>query len=50
MTNRITTLDEFEEEYAKGTGQSLPVRGGKEASLDNIRRFGDGVGLSLIHI
>ncbi|MCH2352049.1 MAG: MaoC family dehydratase N-terminal domain-containing protein [Pseudomonadales bacterium] len=44
MTNRITTLDEFEEEYAKGIGQSLPVRGGKEASLDNIRRFGDGVG------
>ena len=44
MANRITTLDEFEEEYAKGIGQSLPVRGGKEASLDNIRRFGDGVG------
>ena len=41
----LKTLDEFEEEYAKGIGQTLPRRGeGKLASLDNIRRFGDGVG------
>ena len=41
----LTTLKEFEEEYASGIGQSLPPRGpGREASLDNIRRFGDGVG------
>ena len=44
MAALITTLDEFEEEYAAGAGVKLPVRGGREASLDNIRRFGDGVG------
>ena len=45
MAALINTLEEFEEEYAKGIGQKLPYRGGgKEASLDNIRRFGDGVG------
>ena len=40
----ITTLDEFEAEYRAGIGFALPARGGREASLDNIRRFGDGVG------
>ena len=44
MVALITTIDEFEEEYNKGIGVKLPYRGGKEASLDNIRRFGDGVG------
>lgn len=44
MAELITTLDEFEQEYSKGIGTTLPYRGGKEASLDNIRRFGDGVG------
>ena len=44
MPELITTLDEFEEEYSKGIGTALPSRGSKEASLDNIRRFGDGVG------
>ncbi len=43
--SRITTLDAFEEEYRKGIGHVFPRRGpGREASLDNIRRFGDGVG------
>lgn len=42
---QIITLDELEAEYRKGIGQILPSRGsGKEANLDNIRRFGDGVG------
>ena len=40
----ITTLDEFEAEYRAGIGHVLPPRGGREASIDNIRRFGDGVG------
>ena len=40
----ITTLDEFEAEYKAGIGATLPHRPVKEASLDNIRRFGDGVG------
>ena len=44
MVAAITTLDEFEEEYNAGTGVTLPSRGFREASLDNIRRFGDGVG------
>ena len=42
--NLITTIDEFETEYKKGIGTILPFRPTKEASLDNIRRFGDGVG------
>ena len=40
----ITTLDEFQEEYRNGIGTVLPHRPSKEASLDNIRRYGDGVG------
>ena len=40
----ITTIEEFETEYKKGIGTVLPYRPMKEASLDNIRRFGDGVG------
>ena len=40
----ITTLDEFETEYRKGVGHVMPPRGEREASLDNIRRFGDGIG------
>ena len=40
----ITTLDEFEAEYRSGIGHVLPPRGAREASIDNIRRFGDGVG------
>ena len=40
----ITTLDDFEAEYRNGIGYRMPARGGREASLDNIRRFGDGVG------
>ncbi len=41
----ITTLDEFEEEYRKGIGVTLPARGRPcEASVDNIQRFGDGIG------
>ena len=44
-TAPITTLDDFEEEYRKGIGVVLPPHGTpREASLDNIRRFGDGVG------
>ena len=39
----ITTIDEFTAEYKKGIGAVLPYRPTKEASLDNIRRFGDGV-------
>jgi acyl dehydratase len=44
VADLITTLDEFEDEYRKGIGETLPSRGVREASLDNIRRFGDGVG------
>jgi acyl dehydratase len=40
----ITTLEKFETEYKKGIGEVLPYRPMKEANLDNIRRFGDGVG------
>jgi len=40
----IQTIDEFEAEYRKGIGTVLPHRPSKEANLDNIRRFGDGVG------
>ena len=40
----ITTLDEFESEYRAGIGYVMPPRGRREASIDNIRRFGDGVG------
>lgn len=40
----IKTIDEFEQEYRKGIGTVLPYRPSKEANLDNIRRFGDGVG------
>ena len=42
--NLIRTIEAFEEEYKKGIGKVLPSRPTKEASLDNIRRFGDGVG------
>ena len=44
MVAAITNLDEFESEYNAGVGVHLPTRGFREASLDNIRRFGDGVG------
>lgn len=40
----ITSLDEFEEEYRKGIGQPLAQRWTTAASLDNIRRWGDGAG------
>ncbi len=40
----ITTLEEFEAEYRKGIGVTLPPGPTKEASLDNTRRFGDGIG------
>ena len=40
----ITSLDEFEEEYRKGIGQPLEQRWTTAASLDNIRRWGDGAG------
>ena len=41
----ITTLDEFEAEFRKGIGVELPPTGAwKEANLDNIRRFGEGIG------
>ena len=43
-TNLITSIDEFEAEYKKTIGETLSLRLTKEASLDNIRRFGDGVG------
>ncbi len=43
-SNLITSLDEFQEEYNKGVGEVLAYRATKEANLDNIRRFGDGVG------
>ncbi|MEC9285106.1 MAG: MaoC family dehydratase N-terminal domain-containing protein [Pseudomonadota bacterium] len=42
--NLIQTIEAFEEEYKKGVGDVLPYRPTKQASLDNIRRFGDGVG------
>ena len=40
----ITTLDEFEAEYRSGIGYRMPARGSREASIDNIRRFDDGIG------
>ncbi len=40
----IETIDEFQSEYRLGIGEILPHRPSKEANLDNIRRFGDGVG------
>ena len=40
----IKTIDEFEAEYRRGIGAVLAHRPTKKASLDNIRRFGDGVG------
>ena len=40
----ITSLDEFEEEYRKGIGRPLAQRWTTAASLDNIRRWGDGAG------
>lgn len=40
----IKTIDEFETEYKKTIGQTLSLHPSKLASLDNIRRFGDGVG------
>ena len=40
----IETIDDFQSEYRKGIGTVLPHRPSKEANLDNIRRFGDGVG------
>jgi len=43
-SNVITSLEEFEEAYRKGIGEVLPHHPMKEANLDNIRRFGDGVG------
>jgi len=42
--NLITSLEEFEKEYKRGIGEVLPHQPMKEANLDNIRRFGDGVG------
>ena len=40
----IKTIDDFAEEYKKTIGDTLAHRPSKQASLDNIRRFGDGVG------
>ena len=40
----ISSIEEFEAEYKKGIGAVLSYRPSKEANLDNIRRFGDGVG------
>ena len=40
----ISSIEEFETEYKKGIGAVLSYRPSKEANLDNIRRFGDGVG------
>ena len=40
----INTIDEFEAEYRKTIGQTLAQRPTRQANLDNIRRFGDGVG------
>lgn len=44
LVEQITTLDEFQQEYEKGIGFELPQGRPREASVDNIRRFGDGVG------
>lgn len=40
----IETIDQFEEEYRKGEGDILPSRSSKQATLNNIRRAGDGIG------
>ena len=40
----IESLDEFQTEYKKGIGTILPHRPSKQANIDNIRRYGDGVG------
>ena len=40
----IETLDEFEAEYRKGIGTMLPYHPSKQANIDYIRRYGDGVG------
>ena len=40
----ISSLEQFEAEYRKGIGEVLSHHPMKEANLDNIRRFGDGVG------
>lgn len=40
----ITTLDEFQDEYRKGIGTILPHRPSKQATIDNLRRYSDGVG------
>ena len=42
--NLIKTIDEFEAEYRKGIGEVLPHHPTKEASLDNIRNFCEGIG------
>ena len=44
VSDLIQTIDDFQAEYRKGIGTVLPHRPSKEANLDNIRRFGDGVG------
>ena len=44
MADLITSIDEFETEYRSTIGDELAYQPCKEASLDNIRRFGDGVG------
>lgn len=40
----IETLDAFQSEYRKGIGTVLGHRPSKQASLDNLRRYGDGAG------
>ena len=40
----ITTLDEFQDEYRKGIGTVLPYRPSKQATVDNLGRYADGVG------
>lgn len=40
----IETLDDFQTEYRKGIGTTLPYQPSKQANIDNIRRYGDGVG------
>lgn len=40
----ITTLEEFEAEYGKGIGTVLPPTPWKEANLDSILMFEDGIG------
>jgi len=42
--NLITTLDEFEDEFRKGIGTVFPPSPWKEANLDNILMFEDGIG------